>query len=179
MRLEHEHDPAAIRSRLATGNQPNYLRDLIYGGIDGAVTTFAIIAGAVGAGLASYVVIILGIANLLADGFSMAASNYLGTRAECDDYQRLAAMEHRHIRLAPRREIKLREILRNKGLEGDVLKRSCRHLRQSIRLGGYDACRGARRGTATAFAAHGRSRHIRRIPSLRIGTTRTVPDRRW
>jgi VIT1/CCC1 family predicted Fe2+/Mn2+ transporter len=123
MKLEHDHDAAAIRARLAAGSRPNYLRDLIYGGIDGAVTTFAIVAGVVGAGLASYIVIILGLANLLADGFSMAASNYLGTRAEYDDYQRLAAMERRHIRLVPEGErSELREILRGKGLEGETLE---------------------------------------------------------
>jgi vacuolar iron transporter family protein len=123
MRLEHEHDPLAIRARLTAGSHPNYLRDLIYGGIDGAVTTFAIIAGVVGAGLASYVIIILGLANYLADGFSMAASNYLGTRAEYDDYQRLAEMERRHIRLVPEGErAELREILRGKGLEGETLE---------------------------------------------------------
>jgi vacuolar iron transporter family protein len=123
MRLEHEHDLVAIRTRLAASKHPNYLRDLIYGGIDGAVTTFAIIAGVVGAGLASYIVIILGLANLLADGFSMAASNYLGTRAENDDFQRLAAMERRHIQLEPEGErSELREILRDKGLEGETLE---------------------------------------------------------
>jgi VIT1/CCC1 family predicted Fe2+/Mn2+ transporter len=59
-----------------------YFPDLIFGGIDGIVTTFAIIAGVVGASLGSFVIFILGIANLLADGFSMAVSNYLSTKAE-------------------------------------------------------------------------------------------------
>jgi len=123
MRLEHEHDTVAIRARLAAAYRPNYLRDWIYGGIDGAVTTFAIIAGVVGAGLQPYVVIILGLANLLADGFSMAASNYLGTRAERDEVAQLADMERRHIRLAPEGErSEIREILRSKGLTGDVLE---------------------------------------------------------
>lgn len=123
MRLEHDHDPASIRARLAAANRPNYLRDWIYGGIDGAVTTFAIAAGVVGAGLQSYIVIILGLANLLADGFSMAASNYLGTRAERDEVAQLREMERRHIRVAPEGErSEIREILRAKGLEGDVLE---------------------------------------------------------
>ncbi len=59
-----------------------YLRDLIFGAVDGTVTTFAIVAGAVGADLGGGVVMVLGLANLVADGFSMAVSNYLGTRAE-------------------------------------------------------------------------------------------------
>ena len=50
-----------------------YLRDFVYGGIDGAVTTFAIVAGVVGAALEPAVILILGFANLVADGFSMAA----------------------------------------------------------------------------------------------------------
>lgn len=59
----------------------HYLGDLVYGAIDGIVTTFAIVAGVVGASLSPRVIIILGVANLLADGFSMAASNFLAIRA--------------------------------------------------------------------------------------------------
>ncbi len=54
-----------------------YLPEFVYGGIDGIITTFAVIAGAVGATLSPHIVLILGFANLFADGFSMAASNYL------------------------------------------------------------------------------------------------------
>lgn len=59
-----------------------YLAEFIYGGIDGIVTTFAIVAGVVGAGLDPAIVLILGISNVLADGFSMASSNYLSEKAE-------------------------------------------------------------------------------------------------
>ena len=55
-----------------------YLKDIVYGANDGIITTFAIVAGVAGAGLGSKVIVLLGFANLLADGFSMAASNYLG-----------------------------------------------------------------------------------------------------
>lgn len=56
--------------------------DLVYGANDGVVTTFAIVAGSMGALLPHGVIIILGMANLLADGFSMGASNYLALRSE-------------------------------------------------------------------------------------------------
>lgn len=59
-----------------------YLPEFIYGGIDGVVTTFAIVAGVVGAGLNPSIVLILGFSNVLADGFSMASSNFLAERAE-------------------------------------------------------------------------------------------------
>lgn len=95
--LEHEHTPEAIKVRLARGSTQNYLRDFVYGGIDGAVTTFAVVAGTIGANLATRIVLILGAANLIADGFSMAASNFLGTRAERDDYDRIARIEANHI----------------------------------------------------------------------------------
>ena len=121
--LEHEHSPAAIRERLNGTARPNYLRDWVYGGIDGAVTTFAVVAGVAGASLSPRIVIILGVANLFADGLSMAASNYSGTKTEVDDVARLTEIERRHIRLerdGEREEI--RQILRLKGLEGDVLE---------------------------------------------------------
>lgn len=125
--MEHDHSPSAIRERLAGNTRANYLRDWVYGGIDGAVTTFAIVAGVAGAELSSRVVIILGIANLFADGLSMAASNYSGTKAEVDDVARLTEIERRHIRLdsdGEREEI--RQILALKGLEGEVLEGAVR-----------------------------------------------------
>ena len=67
------------------GPPARYLQDWVLGGIDGAVTTFAIVAGVVGAQLSTPIILILGLANLLADGFSMAAGNYSGVKAEKDD----------------------------------------------------------------------------------------------
>ena len=58
--LEHGHHPGEIARRLEKGPQASYLRDWVYGGIDGTVTTFAIMAGVVGANLSAGVVIILG-----------------------------------------------------------------------------------------------------------------------
>jgi VIT1/CCC1 family predicted Fe2+/Mn2+ transporter len=64
--------------------QRKYLPEFVYGGMDGSVTTFAIVSGTVGAALSPVIVIILGFANLFADGFSMAASNYLSTKSAQD-----------------------------------------------------------------------------------------------
>jgi VIT1/CCC1 family predicted Fe2+/Mn2+ transporter len=62
--------------------ESKYLPEIVYGGIDGAVTTFAVVSGAIGASLSSAVVLILGFANLIGDGFSMSISNYLSTKSE-------------------------------------------------------------------------------------------------
>ncbi len=61
-----------------------YLPDFVFGGVDGLVTTFAVVSGVVGASLSSSVILILGFANLFADGFSMAISNYLSSKSEED-----------------------------------------------------------------------------------------------
>jgi VIT1/CCC1 family predicted Fe2+/Mn2+ transporter len=121
--MEHDHSPEAISRRLADSPRQNYLRDWVYGGIDGAVTTFAVVAGVVGAGLPARTVLILGAANLLADGFSMAASNYSGTKTEKDDKDRLRAVEERHIDLEPAGELEeVRQIYRAKGFQGTRLE---------------------------------------------------------
>jgi len=110
---------------LADGPKASYLRDWVYGGIDGAVTTFAIVAGVVGADLSARIVLILGAANLLADGFSMAAGNFSATKAELDDYQRIRRMEERHIHLVPDGEREeIRQLFRAKGFEGADLERA-------------------------------------------------------
>ena len=62
--------------------EKSYIGDIVFGASDGLITTFAVVAGVVGASLAPSVVIILGVANLLADGVSMAAGDYLGHESE-------------------------------------------------------------------------------------------------
>jgi VIT1/CCC1 family predicted Fe2+/Mn2+ transporter len=59
----------------------HYVRELIYGANDGIITTFAVVAGVAGGGLPLRVVLIIGAANLFADGLSMAVGNYLSIRA--------------------------------------------------------------------------------------------------
>lgn len=121
--LEHSHLPDDIARRLTAGPKLNYLRDWIYGGIDGAVTTFAIVAGSLGANLSTSIVLILGLANLLADGFSMAAANYSGTKAEDEDYHRLKRVEEKHILLDPDGEREeIRQIYHGKGYRGGELE---------------------------------------------------------
>ena len=59
-----------------------YLGELVYGAFDGTITTFAVVAGSVGAGLESNIIVILGFANLLADGFAMSIGAYLSSKSE-------------------------------------------------------------------------------------------------
>jgi VIT1/CCC1 family predicted Fe2+/Mn2+ transporter len=123
--MEHEHSEQAIAQRLAGAPSFSYLHDWVYGGIDGAVTTFAIVAGVVGAQLSNRVVLILGIANLVADGFSMAASNYSGTKTEHEEQAHLRAIEERHIDAVPDGEREeIRQIFRGKGFQGRDLERA-------------------------------------------------------
>ena len=60
----------------------NYIKSIVYGGLDGIVTTFAIISGVSGASLPISVAIILGLSNLLADGISMSAGDYLSSKSQ-------------------------------------------------------------------------------------------------
>ena len=120
--MEHEHTPEAIRQRFASGPRRSYLRDWVYGGIDGIVTTFAIVSGVVGARLSPHIILILGSASLIADGFAMASGDYLATRSEDEEFHHAEAIEHRHIDGCPEGEREeVREILRRRGVPDELL----------------------------------------------------------
>jgi len=70
------------------GRFQDYLREFVYGGIDGSITTFAVVAGAEGANLSSSIVIIMGFANLIADGFAMSVGSYLSSKSEREIYNK-------------------------------------------------------------------------------------------
>ncbi len=99
-----------------------YLGEFVYGGIDGCVTTFAVVAGSVGAGLDSAVIIILGFANLLADGFAMSVGAYLSTKSEQDNYHKHKQVEYWEVDNLPELERdEIREIYAAKGFKGELL----------------------------------------------------------
>ncbi|HET8967828.1 MAG TPA: VIT1/CCC1 transporter family protein, partial [Gaiellaceae bacterium] len=83
--------------RLHSGVIRHYLPDLVYGANDGIITTFAVVSGVVGASLSERIILILGFANLVADGFSMGASNFRARRSYADAEDRAdraEAMRH-------------------------------------------------------------------------------------
>ncbi|MFN4223890.1 MAG: VIT1/CCC1 transporter family protein [Fervidobacterium nodosum] len=102
--------------------QGKYIGQAVYGASDGIVTTFAAISGVAGANLSPKVALIVGLANLFADGISMAIGDYLSEKSE-KDY--LAAERERerweveHMPEAEKHEI--REIYKRKGLSGEKL----------------------------------------------------------
>lgn len=97
----------------------SYLKDMVYGANDGIVTTFAVVAGVAGASLDPVVVILLGAANLLADGFSMAASSFLASRSERDVFSREREVENWEVANEPAGEEKeIKEILSKEGYSG-------------------------------------------------------------
>jgi len=108
----------------ASAKFQDYLGEFVYGGIDGAVTTFAVVAGATGANLKSEIVIILGLANLLADGFSMSVGSFLSTKAEKENYEKHRKIEYWEIEHLPEKERdEVREIFEDKGFEGEMLEK--------------------------------------------------------
>lgn len=120
--LEAEHTPEAIRQRVAAATEHSFVGDFVLGAVDGTVTTFAIVAGVAGAGLSSGVAIVLGLANVVADGFSMAASNYLKARSDRQIVERIRRIEEMHIEEIPHGErAEIREIFATKGFDGELL----------------------------------------------------------
>lgn len=122
--LAASHTPEAIAQRVAAATEHSYLGDGVLGAIDGTVTTFAVVAGSAGAELSPGVAIILGLANVFADGFSMAVGNFLSTRTEHELLDAMRHDEEQHIALIPAGEREeIRQIFAGKGFEGELLDR--------------------------------------------------------
>ncbi len=97
--------------------------DFIYGSIDGAVTTFAIVAGIMGASLPSGIILILGFANLFADGFSMAAANYQASKARNEFVAMKRKQEEWEIdNLEEQEREEIRDIYKEKGFKDKLLE---------------------------------------------------------
>ncbi|MCI4671593.1 MAG: VIT1/CCC1 transporter family protein [Bacteroidia bacterium] len=112
---------AEVKSGLMDKFQ-TYLGEFVYGGIDGSVTTFAVVSAATGAEQAVSVILILGFANLLADGFAMSVGAYLSSKAESDSFEKHLREEKKRIQDNPDEEkAKLKEIYQSKGFEGELL----------------------------------------------------------
>ncbi|MCV0393338.1 MAG: VIT1/CCC1 transporter family protein [Nitrosopumilus sp.] len=100
-----------------------YFDDFIYGSIDGAVTTFAVVAGVMGASLPAGIILILGFANLFADGFSMAVSNYQASKARNEFVAMKKRQEEWEIEnLEDDEREEIREIYRKKGFKDELLE---------------------------------------------------------
>lgn len=120
--LLRQHHPLAISLRLGQAHGPSLIGDAVLGAIDGCVTTLAVVAGAVGAGFSATVALVLGLANLVADGFSMAVSNFEAIKARQDYETSLRIIEAEHIRQVPDGEREeIRQIFASKGFAGNVL----------------------------------------------------------
>ena len=125
--LQSQHTPEVVAQRLQNNRRHDYLSDFVLGAVDGTVTTFAVVAGVAGASLPNYVALILGGANLLADGFSMAVGNYLGTQADRQLLDKIRRIEERHIDEVPDGEREeIRQIFASKGFGGETLEQIVR-----------------------------------------------------
>jgi VIT1/CCC1 family predicted Fe2+/Mn2+ transporter len=121
--LDRDHQPEAISRRLAKPGPSQLVSSGVLGGIDGCVTTFAVVAGAYGAGFSNTVALVLGFANLLADGFSMAVSDHEAMAARQEQIDSVRHTEREHIRDFPEGEREeIRQIFAAKGFRPPVLE---------------------------------------------------------
>jgi vacuolar iron transporter family protein len=122
------HSRAKIKADLQEDHQAEsaqYLGEFVYGAIDGSVTTFAVVAGATGAALNPLIVIILGFANLIADGFSMACGAFLNEKTQSEYIAKERAREEWEVDNVPEGEREeIREIFSKKGFKGKDLEKA-------------------------------------------------------
>jgi VIT1/CCC1 family predicted Fe2+/Mn2+ transporter len=121
------HEPVRIAQAASEqhgGTSHQYIGDMVYGGLDGIITTFAVVSGVAGAQLGTPVILILGLANLLADGFSMATGAYLSSKSEQEYYEREREREAWEVEHFPEGErAELYEIYQSQGYSQEDARR--------------------------------------------------------
>ncbi len=118
----HAHTPNAISAAREEhgGAGSQYLGEMVYGGLDGIITTFAVVSGVAGAQLGTPVILILGLANLLADGFSMATGAYLSSKSEHEYYRKEWEREAWEVKHFPEGErAELQEVYISRGYSNE------------------------------------------------------------
>jgi len=122
------HEQTAVEEHKQGGK---YIKSLIYGGLDGIITTFAVVAGVAGAALSPAIVLILGFANLFADGLSMAIGDFLSTRAENEYNQAERKREEWEVEHYPDGEEKeMAELYRDQGIDEEDARKMAGILRK-------------------------------------------------
>ena len=102
----------------------DFLGNLVYGALDGVVTTFAVVAGAAGAGLSPGIVLVLGFANIFADGLSMAAGTFLSIKSTQSYYDAERKREEWEVDNYPKGEREeIKRIYSAKGFAGKNLEK--------------------------------------------------------
>lgn len=123
------HDELVAHRTSIFGKYTEFVPEFVYGGIDGAVTTFAVVAAAAGAELGAGVVLILGISNMLADGLSMSVGSFLSTKSDVERYDHIEAQEYEETEKFPEAETQeIRDIYQAKGFEGELLEKIVAHI---------------------------------------------------
>lgn len=98
----------------------SYVKSIVFGGLDGIITTFSIVAAAVGASLSAEVVLMMGFANLLSDGISMGLGDYLSESAEIQYIHSERERERWEMQNVPEMELnEMVQIYEEKGVSKD------------------------------------------------------------
>ncbi|MEX2204272.1 MAG: VIT1/CCC1 transporter family protein [Actinomycetota bacterium] len=106
------------------GGKSGALRAAIFGVNDGLVSNLSLIFGVAGAGVSNKVVILAGVAGMLAGAFSMAAGEYISVRVQREVFERLIHLEAHEIWTEPEEErAELAELYIRKGLSRELADR--------------------------------------------------------
>ncbi|MDH3494424.1 MAG: VIT1/CCC1 transporter family protein [Acidobacteriota bacterium] len=177
--LIEEHSPEAISRRLIQAPSNQNISDAVLGGIDGCVTTFAVVSGAVGAGFPSIVAVVLGFANLIADGFSMGISNYEAIKAQKEFADSIRQTEEEHIDKIPEGEREeIRQIFQMKGFTGETLDTIVETITSDRRLW-IDTMMTEEHGIQTSGLSPWRSGTATLSAFLAVGTVPLLPFLFW
>ena len=101
-----------------------FLRNVVYGFNDGLTANFGLVAGVIGAEVAPHIVLLSGLAGMIADALSMGASGYLAAKSEQEVYAHEIAMEKEEIRIMPEvEEEELALVYQTKGIEAGIARK--------------------------------------------------------